>query len=75
MSHIIPRRIVYCANREGGCTEPCPPGAFHCSGHCRAACDERSAARHIGGSLERHDAARANDPDGQPLVTERNWQR
>jgi len=68
-----PRRINTCANREGGCKKWCPPGEFYCSGHCRAACDERDAQKHIGGSLERHESRNPCDPDDHPTVTQRNW--
>jgi hypothetical protein len=77
MSHVVPHRINKCANC--GCDEWCPPGQFYCSGHCRAAADERSAERFVGGSLENHEREhyRRNphdhEPDDYPTVTQRNW--
>jgi hypothetical protein len=59
VSEVIPKRIDKC----GSCDKWCPPGEFYCCGHCRAAADERSAERFVGGSLERH----ALDEEARPL--------
>jgi hypothetical protein len=70
----IPKRIDKCANVAGGCQKWCLPGEFYCSGHCRAAADERDAEHFLGGSLERYDTGE-HDPPDHPTVTQRNWRR